>query len=264
METELLQQLGLSKSQVKVYFTLLEIGSSTTGPILHKAGVSSSKVYGILARLIENGLVSIVKKGKTKYYQATSPTALRGYILEKESQLKVQKQKLENLLPQILARQHVFKNKPEAQLFLGWKGIMTAFEYVLEKLKEGDDYIGFAQTEPEEASREVKKFFTQYHRKREGRRLRVKLIAGEKSMNVFLKKPYRSFKNFQVRFLNHSPPGIVVFKDHILMTTLEQEPIAVIISSPQMAHAYKSYFEELWKLARPVTNKNIVSSRNFG
>ena len=52
MEENVLYKLGLNKSEVKVYLTLLELGSSTTGTIMVKAKISYSKIYGILERLI--------------------------------------------------------------------------------------------------------------------------------------------------------------------------------------------------------------------
>ena len=94
METELLQKIGMNKSEVKVYLKLLELGSSTTGPIMHHAKVSSSKIYGVLQRLIEKGLVSFIIKSKTRYYHASSPEALLDYVHEKENEVENQKQNI--------------------------------------------------------------------------------------------------------------------------------------------------------------------------
>ena len=52
---ELLAEIGLTKSEIAVYFALLEIGSSTTGPIIKEAGIASGKAYLILDKLLEKG-----------------------------------------------------------------------------------------------------------------------------------------------------------------------------------------------------------------
>ena len=48
VKTELLEEIGLTKSEIKVYLALLELGSATSGPIVDKSGASSSKIYEIL------------------------------------------------------------------------------------------------------------------------------------------------------------------------------------------------------------------------
>ena len=185
MEEKVLYQLGLTKSEVKVYITLLELGSSTTGPIMDKAKVSSSKIYGTLGRLIEKGLVSFIIKSKTKYYRASSPESLLDYVNEKEDEIRNQKQQVKNMIPELKLKQKLLENKQEAQIYMGWKGLMNAFNFILEDLKNGDEYIAFSQAQREEASKEVKLFFIQYQRKREEKKLKVKLIAHKSQKNVF-------------------------------------------------------------------------------
>jgi len=247
METALLQQIGLNKSEVKVYLSLLELGSSTTGPIMDNAKVSSSKIYGILARLIEKGLVSFVIKSKTRYYQASNPDTLLDFVEEKETELKKQRQELENLMPQLKLKQKLLENRQEAQVYLGWKGIMSAFNFILDNLEEGDDYTAFAQTHLEEESKEVKLFFIQYQKKRERKKLNVKLIADKSQKYIFSSEPYSRFKNFHVKYVKNSPPGIVIAKDDIFISTFEPMPVGVVISSKEIAYAFKKYFYNEWK-----------------
>ena len=44
MNTEILEDLGLTQSEIKTYLTLLELGSSTAGPILEKSNLQNSVV----------------------------------------------------------------------------------------------------------------------------------------------------------------------------------------------------------------------------
>ena len=249
METELLQKIGMNKSEVNVYLKLLELGSSTTGPIMHHAKVSSSKIYNILARLTEKGLVSSVIKSKTKYYQASSPDSLLNYIKEKETELKKQEEQIKTIIPQLRLKQKLLENKQEAQVYLGWKGFMNALIFILENLKKGEDYIGFAQTSHEEESKEVKLFFIQYQHKREEKKLNVKLIADKTQKHIFSSEPYTKFKNFHVKYMRNCPPGIVVAKEHIFISTFEPSPVGVIISSREVAQSFRDYFYNEWKIA---------------
>ncbi len=247
MEESVLYSLGLTKSEVKVYLTLLEIGSSTTGPIMGKARVSSSKIYGILERLIGKGLVSFIIKSKTKYYQSSSPDALMDYFSKKEIEIKKQEVEIKKLIPELKLKQKLLENKREAQVYLGWKGIMNAFNFILGDLNKNDDYIAFAQTPSEEESKEVKLFFSQYQKKREEKKLNTKLIADKSQKNVFNSEPYANFKNFHVRYMENCPPGIVISKDNIFISTFDIFPVGVIITSKEIAESFRKYFYKEWK-----------------
>ncbi len=246
MNTEVLNQIGLNKSEVKVYLTLLETGSSTTGPIMNHAKVSSSKIYSILARLIEKGLVSSVIKSKTRYYQASAPDSLLEYAKERERELKKQEEQIRSIIPELKLKEKLLENKQEAQVYLGWKGIMSGFNFILENLKANDDYIAFAQTPNEEESKEVRLFFSQFHRKREEKKLEVKLIADKKQKSAFKSEPYGKFKNFHVRYVENCPPGIVIARGNIFISTFEPYPVGVVISSKEIADSFRKYFYDEW------------------
>ena len=54
MNEQLLEEIGLTKGEIKVYLTLLRLGETTTGKIIEKAQISSGKIYEILDKLIKN------------------------------------------------------------------------------------------------------------------------------------------------------------------------------------------------------------------
>ena len=60
MDNHLLEKLGLTKGEIKIYFALNELGKATVGPIGEKSKVSKSKIYDILNKLIEKGLVGYI------------------------------------------------------------------------------------------------------------------------------------------------------------------------------------------------------------
>ena len=101
MDTRPLEELGLTKGEIKVYLALIGLGESTTGPIVEESGVSVSKVYKILERLAKKGLASHIVKRKVKYFKAADPHRLIVYLQEKENQIKEQEKKLEKLIPEL-------------------------------------------------------------------------------------------------------------------------------------------------------------------
>ena len=70
MDTKILERVGLTKNEIKIYLALLELGTTTTGPLTRKAGIHASRVYESLNNLIKKGLVSFVIKANIKHFSA--------------------------------------------------------------------------------------------------------------------------------------------------------------------------------------------------
>ena len=70
MDTTLLEELGLTKNESKVYLALLELGSTAAGPLIKKIGMHRAAVYDIIDLLTGKGLVSYVIKANRKYFEA--------------------------------------------------------------------------------------------------------------------------------------------------------------------------------------------------
>ena len=81
-DTEILEDLGLTKTEVKVYLALLELGSSSAGKILEKSKLPNSTVHRDLNSLIVKGLISFILEGKRKVYQASNPENFFEFIAD--------------------------------------------------------------------------------------------------------------------------------------------------------------------------------------
>src|SRR3989344_1453237 len=133
MYEEHMQKLGLTSGESRAYIALVELGSSTVGPIAKKSKVVYSKIYEVLERLIEKGLVSYTIKEKTKYFQAVEPVRIQEYLKKKESEIQDNMKMLEGILP-YLNKLAVHDQSHGAEIFIGNKGIMTAYDLLLHKI----------------------------------------------------------------------------------------------------------------------------------
>ena len=66
MNTEYLEELGLTNAEAKIYIALLELGSSQAGKITEKTGIHRRTVYDAIERLIEKGLISYIKQNNNR------------------------------------------------------------------------------------------------------------------------------------------------------------------------------------------------------
>ena len=66
MDTKALENIGLTGAEIKVFLTLLELGSSFAGPIVERSGLQNAVVHRTLHSLSEKGIVTYVLEGKKK------------------------------------------------------------------------------------------------------------------------------------------------------------------------------------------------------
>ena len=244
MDASILQNIGFTNAQIKVYLALLELGQTTSGPIIKRSGLQNSVVYNALNQLIEQGLVSFVLKGQRKYFSATNPKNLITFIEDKKS-------KIEQIVPELIAKQTP-PPKQSAQVFLGWKGAYQAFNYILEVLPQGSEYIGFAVGFEEQYTKRVIQFFREFQKKRALMNYKVKFIVNESAREQVKQYGfYSKFKKPEFRFVpGYAPRGLVIFGDHVLSAAFGEEPVVVITTSKMIADNYRTAFNNMWKIAK--------------
>ena len=243
IDTSILEDIGLTNAQIKIYLSLLELGETTSGPIIKKSKLQNSVVYNALNQLINHGLVTYIQKGKRKHFSTTDPKNLIQFIQDK-------KERVEELVPKLIQKRNFIPEKQEAQVFKGWKGLYTAFNYCMDTLATGSDYIGFPPGYEKDDSEECKQFFRELQKKRSQKKYKVKFIINKKFKNQV--KEYNYYSKFgkpQFKFLSATPIGIIILGENILNFTLKPEPVAVIITSKQISDSYKEFFYEMWKQA---------------
>ncbi|MCK4670520.1 MAG: hypothetical protein KAT43_04920 [Nanoarchaeota archaeon] len=240
VNTSVLEGLGLTKGEIATYMALLELGSVTAGPIIEKSGLQSSVVYNCLHKLIEKGLVTYIKKGKIKYYQAADPSVIFNFIEDK-------KKAFSDILPELKLKQKMAKERTEAEIFEGIKGLHAMFDILLEKSKPGDEYLFFAIGE-EHKREDVQRFLIWLQNKRFEKKLKQRGIAPTKLKKIILKAYKRPT---YIRFTDIIfPTGIVIFRDHVITLIFEEKIMAISVHSKTATDVYKKYFEDMWKKAK--------------
>jgi len=248
MNTKILEEIVFTRGEIRVYFALLELGPSTTGDIIKKAKVSRSKVYEMLDKLKEKGLVSSVVKENTGYYEAANPKNIIEYLKKKKSQITQQEKELNDLLPALELKQKFTKERQIATMYEGYKGLKTIFNDILQTLRKGDEYYAFAVAD-EYYDKDFNRFIVNYHRKRHEAGIKVKLLGSEKLKN-FIKKNIGVTKGIKTRFTKQATPkATLIFKDKVAMFVWEKNPVGVIITSKVIANQNKEFFQELWNKA---------------
>jgi len=242
MNSNELTKLGLTEGEAKVYLALLKLGSSTVGPIVKESKIAYSNIYEVLERLIHKGLVSFVKKEKTKHFQANAPDRLKDYLDKKEEEILHQKTKLSKLLPSLLSINKGKEKKLEAEIFSGFKGIKTAFAKLVEDYDKGE-YI-FFYTNYEEDYERVDDFFVSLIPLLVKPKIKFRAVADKAYKNSNLLKKTKVIKT---KFIDFPIPGnIDICNNKVLITTWGDTPSSILIHSEEVAQNLTKYFEFIW------------------
>ena len=247
MDLKILNKIGFTDSEIKVYFALLELGSVSKGAIVEKSGVASSKIYELLDKLIEKGLVSMVVKSRVKYYEAASPKRLLDYIGDRGRELEEQQEELKKLIPDLELKRSMHEVGSETQVFKGMKGAKTSFDDILNELKKGEEYyvLGISQFTPH-----FERFVVNFHKIRSEKGIRCKIVVNELAKDIG--KQLKKIKLTKVKYLKKelfTPVVFIIYKDKTLIS-IGLDEVFIQIKSKNLSDGLRAYADYMWKIAK--------------
>jgi len=241
MDTQILEDLGLTGAEIKTYLALLDLGSTTAGPILEKAGLHNSVVHRCLHTLATKGLISYVLEGKRKVYAATDPEQFLRYIEEK-------KQSFTKLLPELKARQQIHKKQEEATLYRGIRGVAQVYHFLV--TQKGNEYNTYGGGE-ECAKRMGLSWWINLHTRRVENKIHARQLfdASVKSQaGAITSKPLTKVRYLSAEFASFQETVIV--GDYVAVSVFTENPYSFLMHDAKVAESYRKYFEALWKMAK--------------
>jgi len=250
MNTEILEQIGLTKTEIKIYLALLKLGQSTTTNIVREANIHASKVYEFLDKLIQKGLVSYVIKSNKKYFSMVEPQALKEYVREKQRKLDEQIKDLNVLIPHLKKIKKEEKDKIKSEIYEGLRGIKSVYEKILFILERGEtQYIIGA---PRIGNERIEGFLLDWHKRRIKKGIKCRYIYNTNVRDYG--KIREKMKLTQVRYLPGnitSPVWIEIFKDNVVIGHIKDyNAVLFLIQDREIAKGYLNYFRLIWKIAK--------------
>lgn len=249
MDVSSLREAGLTEGETKVYLSLLELGPSTTGPIIEKSGIARSIIYQILEKLMQKGLVSYVVKEKTKYFQAAEPYRILDYLENEEKKAAENRKAVEKLLPGLLSLRKSAE-KTEVGVYKGFKGTMTVHEHTYERLRKGEEYyyMGVAAYQPPEQHA----YWMKDHMRRAKAGIRTRILFDQKTDRKILGNR-NSYPLCDARYMPvemNTPAWFMGYKNVVAISIPSTKPITIEIINQEIADSFRAYFEEFWKRSK--------------
>jgi sugar-specific transcriptional regulator TrmB len=242
MTLKILQELGLSPNEAKIYEALLDLKEAGVGEISSKAEIHRRNVYDAINRLIDKGLIFPILSKNEKIFSPVDPDKLSELIKEKEIDLN-------KALPDLRKRYAHREGMQEAYIYRGLEGFKN---YLRDILRTGQNVymIGaklgwfdprlktFLEQFLKEAKRKKITFYHVYDEiVKEGGKNEVKILGGE----------YRFIPN---QYSTES--AIDIFGDYIVTFTglklkkIDDDVTLFILRDEKLAESYRTWFKFIY------------------
>ncbi|MCD4759848.1 hypothetical protein K8R33_03095 [archaeon] len=245
MYENLLTEAGLTNSEAKVYLALLKIGKSQSGNIIKEAKISSGKIYEILEKLTNKGLVETVTENGVKQFIASEPKTILDYMKDKEQDIITKTKKLEKIIPDLqkIKKPEILEN---VYLIRGFRGIEPIMHEILENTRDEIKIMGIRSSK----NRKFNAFWLRWHKKRIKLRREVRALFSDRNTTYW--KEFKKMKFTTTKSLETlSPSAIMIIGNHSFIFSYEEEFTCIHIISKQTANSFNSFFNSLWKIAKP-------------
>lgn len=268
MYQEILESLGLSPNEARIYMALVEHGESSIGAISVLAKVHRRNAHDAMSRLINKGLCFQIFSEGENTYSAVDPDKLLELYAEKE-------QKLKQILPTLKNKFGKKAVTEEAYIYRGIEGQKNVWRDIA-RVGEDSYFIGakgswFAKHHDEELQAARNSFFSEAKRK------------GIEFIQLFDYDTPEKMPGFPAYFPGKlryrllpkeysTDSGIGIFGDYIVtytgldFGTFKEDLTIFVIRSKNLAESYRTWFWYMWDKStephRPSSEQPIRQAQN--
>jgi sugar-specific transcriptional regulator TrmB len=248
MFERILREIGLTENEIKVYNALIKLGKTTTGPLIKESKTTGSKIYEVLGKLVDKGLVSSTVENKWKLFQITSPEAILVYIDDKQKEIEDQKRDAEKIIAQIEKQMKIKPGESQVTVFKGFEGIKTMYADIDKTLRKGQMWLSMG------VSGQPKHWeihFTKINKARDDRGIKSKHIFDVVYRSLYEQRKH--FKNSEFRFFENSlmlATSTEIYANKVLITVLIEDGIGIMIEDEKIAESFRKQFNYYWKRAK--------------
>lgn len=242
MYEDILEKIGLTKTQAKIYLTLVKNGPLSPTDIAGLTNETRTNAYAVSEKLVKLGLA---KKDDSKkmIISPESPEKIRYILSKKQQRIKSLNNNLSLVMPDLLSAFLLNNNVANIINISGREAIMMIYDSILNTkedvflLSNGFDY----KCEPNLLA-DIKK--------------RVKELEKAKIKTYILVQSDRYDINHPINPFQIAKPlpdnikldvRIIIFGEKTVLSIFKEDNVnSTIISSPEITNSMKSIFISLW------------------
>lgn len=235
---KILNEIGLSKSEVVVYQRLLQLGECPISSLQKSLGLHPQIIYRTVENLNQKGLVTLFNKKNKKYVSPEDPRKLEELEKDKLARLK-------KVIPEL---RHLMKPSDGVlvKTSIGFEAVRLFRRTAINELKKGESLYIIGGSGDRFYS-VMADSYREIEEKRIKKKINKKIIAFPSEREKFTKDPYKLYTDFRY-FSSYHPTttSINIFRNNVGIIIWATEPILLHIKNTEVASSYKHYFDELW------------------
>ncbi|MFA4960401.1 MAG: helix-turn-helix domain-containing protein [Candidatus Pacearchaeota archaeon] len=237
--TEVLESVGMNKSEIKIYVDLVKNKKSSALDISKRTTIHRSNTYDILRNLIEKGFVKESTQNNRKLFIPMEPEKIKDYLRQKEKEIDLIIEHLNQFSEQ---------NNEEETVTIT-RGQFAAREALVDLMKKNCT-INIYGASNEAVQTFGEGFMEEYHKKRARKKILMRHIY---NMDAVARIEYLNKLKFtEARALSKKYDTHVstVICGDLVYIIIFVNPISIItIKNKEIADTYNKYFELLWAKA---------------
>lgn len=246
-----LQELGLSHLEITLYLEILSKEESLVSSLAKKLSIKRDKTRYLCNKLVEKGMIVVLRRGKTFFYLANSPEKIILNLEQEKILLTKKQEKVQGVLNDL-------KNIMDPNIFLpirsfhGLEGIIETYE---DTLKDDNEILAFENIE--KLSPELRLYLSEeYVPQRVKKRIFAKAIVPNNSRHnadsKLDKEHYRETR-FLPEYLKFIELEINIYGKKVAIFSYQpQEMFSVILESPAFSNTLNTIFQFCWVNSRKV------------
>jgi len=235
----ILESMGLSKNEAKVYLTLIEQGPSSAVRIANKSKVHRTNVYETAERLVKKGYVKFAIIENTRVYEASPPERILSDFKQKEKEYH-------DILPRLSLKYYEASYKSQAHIHRSQASKRTMLNSTL-KIKQPILKYDITLDLP----KSLGQWLTKYHQERI--RNKIPLTILYKSDAAERKDTIKQMKYTEARILPEqwrSPASVLICGNNVWVGYWKEDPLIIHIEDKDITEGYKHHFYQLWNLSK--------------
>ncbi len=256
MYQQLLENLGLSPNEAKIYEALVEYGEIGVSEIATRANIHRRNAYDAIRRLVSKGLCFEIFSQKENLYNAVDPEKLLELAKEKEREI-------ERALPDLAKKFSHRAASEEAYIYRGLEGQKNIWRDVI-RVGKDSYFIGakVAWFDPRlKSARDA--FFKEANRKN----IRfIQLFDHEAALKIpDFPKHFPGKLDYRILPKEYSTnSGLHIFGDYVITHTglneigkMGDNVVFFVLHSADLADSYRTWFRYMWEQSEKKRMKSI-------
>ncbi len=251
-----LEEIGLTRTEIKVYLQLLKNGKCKADEIIKKTNLYKSNVYHSLHSLIKKGFVGEITINNVRHFEPYGLEKVFDVLEERKSEIDRQKESIKSAVESVQKTEST-KEAEKINLYSG-NGVKTILYDMLKTLKKGDAIYAIG-SRGDIMLEFFEYYFPAFIKQRVEKGIKFKGIFATDDRKEYLEKIP---KLTEAKFLNKddfSPMQITIYGNKTAIFLIEENMQVVLIENKNLAKSYIGYFNYLWDSIKnkPVTKRKI-------